>query len=112
MRLHDQDKVVFQQDNASIHNVKSTKTWLTAKNIKLLDLLSKSPDLNPIENLWGILLRRVYNNERQFDNKDSLLKCIKKSWDEITSETLVDLTKSMQKRCVEVIQLNEAKCKN
>ena len=68
------DKVVFQQDNASIHNAKSTKTWLTAQNIKLLDWTSKSPDLNPIKNLWGILSRRVYNNGRQFNNKDSLLK--------------------------------------
>ena len=47
------DKRIWQQDNATAHTAKVVKTWLAA-NVKLLeDWPANSPDLSPIENLWG-----------------------------------------------------------
>jgi len=59
----------FQQDNASIHTSKETRTFFEKKKMRVLDWPSKSPDLNPMENLWGDLARTVYKNGKQYDTK-------------------------------------------
>lgn len=49
---------IFQQDNASIHASKLSIEGFQSKEIELLDWLTCSLDLNPIENLWGILVHQ------------------------------------------------------
>ena len=111
MNRLDTNNAIFQQDNATIHTSKLTKDWFKTKNIQVLDWPIKSPDLNPIENLWGILSRRVYKNKHQFEDRETLKSCIKLYWNEIPSETLRTLIDSIQNKCVEVLQLKGNKCK-
>ncbi len=52
---------IFQQDLAPAHTAKSSKSWLNDHGVGVLDWPANSPDLNPIENLWGIVKRKMRN---------------------------------------------------
>lgn len=57
----------YMQDNAPAHASRSTRDWLQAHQVPLMEWPPRSPDLNPIENAWGQLARKVYENGRQFE---------------------------------------------
>ena len=94
----------FQQDNAPIHNSFSTRTWLSSQNIQIMNWPSRSPDLSPIENVWGTLSRKVYQNGRQFSSKSELEKAISYEWTTIDQNYIQDLILSMKERLISVIE--------
>lgn len=98
------ENLIFQQDNASIHVSKQTKAWFAENNVPVMDWPACSPDLNPIENLWGLLASEVYKHGRQFNTISDLKDCIKDSWRKIGRSTLQTLINSMPERIFEVIK--------
>ncbi len=69
---------IFQQDLAPAHTSKSTKSWLNDHGVGVLDWPANSPDLNPIENLWGIVKRKMRNKRPK--NADELKATVKETW--------------------------------
>jgi transposase len=102
---------IFQQDNAPCHRAGATKEWFKRQNISLMDWPACSPDLNPIENLWGLVVRKVYIGGRQFRTIDELKTAIWKAWDEITEKECQNLIESMPNRIFDLILLKGAKTK-
>ena len=76
---------------------------MEANHITVMDWPALSPDLNLIENMWGYLTRKVYENGRQFDNIGSLKKTIMEEWDAIPDWYHHQQIDSMKNRIFEVI---------
>lgn len=104
LKRNRQKKIVFQQDNARIHVSRETMDWFSSNKINVMDWPACSPDLNPIENLWGIMVRRVYENNRHFETTDELKAAIKETWNSIDRALFQSLAESMNNRIFEVIR--------
>lgn len=94
---------IFQHDNASVHKSKETNEWLSRKKIVVLDWPALSPDLNPIENAWSIIARKVYEKGKQYQTVEDLKKAIQKCWVESTEIDTEKLVMSMPNRIFECI---------
>lgn len=93
----------FQYDNAPIHVSNETKEWLKTNKIESIEWPAISPDINPIENLWGILARRVYANERVYNTVNELIQAINEEWEAISEDMLRNLVDGMPNRIFELI---------
>lgn len=81
--------------------------------IKLLQWSALSPDLNRIENLRGILARKIYDQEKPaIENIVKLKKRIKSKREDVQNETIKKLVDSVPNRFVEVIRNKEKSTKS
>lgn len=106
MELETGGDFIFQQDNASIHTSKETLEWFRRREISVLDWPSRSPDLNPIENVWSLLSQRVYRG-KQFQNLGELRQEVKESVDYLNRCEIHKMKKirdSIQARLRKVIE--------
>lgn len=89
---------IFQQDGASCHRSQSTKRWLTNHNVELLPWAPYSPDMNIVENLWGIMARMVYRDGKVYSSLQELETACRLAWDDITQDLIDNLFNSIERR--------------
>ncbi len=77
-KLYGDADFIFQQDLAPAHTAKGTKSWFNDHDVTVLDWPANSPDLNPKENLWGIVKRKM--RDTRPNNSDDLKASIKETW--------------------------------
>ena len=94
----------FLMDSAPTHKSHLSKEVIPNASCTVLDFPPYSPDLNPIENLWSILARRV--EQRTCETMEELQDTVADEWNKIEPEVLLNLARSMPARCQAVIEAN------
>ncbi|KAK3521441.1 hypothetical protein QTP70_004974 [Hemibagrus guttatus] len=108
-QLFEDADFIFQQDLAPVHTAKSTKSWLNDHGVGVLDWPENSPDLNPIENLWGIVKWKMSNKRPK--NADELKATVKETWASIPPQQCHKLITSMPRQIEAVIKAKGAPTK-
>jgi len=93
---------IFQQDNAPCHTSKAMQTFFRQTKINVLEWPGNSPDINPIENLWLIMKKKVAS--RHPKNIEDLKTAIKEVWvKEVAEDVCHRLVESLPTLLQEVI---------
>ncbi len=108
-KLYGDADFIFQQDLAPAHTAKGTKSWFNDHGVTVLNWPANSPDLNPIENLWGIVKRKM--RDTRPNNADELKATVKETWASIPPQQCHKRITSMPHRIEAVIKAKEAPTK-
>jgi transposase len=90
---------IYQQDNCPVHTARQAREWIENEQILILPWPARSPDLNVMENVWGVLVKKIHgeNNFRP-QNVEELKNKIEEAWNELNPDFTRALVTSMPRR--------------
>ncbi|KAG0892824.1 hypothetical protein G6F33_013942 [Rhizopus arrhizus] len=92
-------QVIFQHDNDPKHTSKVVKEYLQKQSYTVLQWPAQSLDLNPIENMWSLLKRRLNDYETAPKGMNELYERVTKVWyDHMKPEECQKAIESMPQR--------------
>ncbi|MBW0549197.1 hypothetical protein O181_088912 [Austropuccinia psidii MF-1] len=95
-------QLTLMRDGAPIHTSRVSQDWHERNGLVKLQWPPHSPDMNPIENLWKKIELQV-STFYQPQPMDELQAAITAAWNDIPSQHLDQLFKTMPKRRQEII---------
>ena len=92
------DNAIFMHDSAPCHKAKICTAFLETSGITVLDWPGNSPDLNPIETLWGVVKQRI--SKIDIPSRNDLISNLIRIWHRDASivTTCQKLVESMPRR--------------
>ena len=97
---------IFMDDNASSHRSALTKEFKRQAGIRTLQWPARSPDLNPIENVWSLLKRNVRRKIQPGDTLERLRSLLETEWHNLDQSCFDRIINSMPSRVSAVLKLN------
>ncbi|GFY13058.1 transposable element Tc1 transposase [Trichonephila clavipes] len=85
-------------DNATCHRTLAVQDCLDSEGIQRLVWPARSPDRNPIENVWDALGRQVAGINYPLTNKNTLIRALTEEWDKLPRQLLDNVVQSMVRR--------------
>ncbi|GFV85644.1 transposable element Tcb2 transposase [Trichonephila clavipes] len=79
---------------------------LDSEGIQCLVWPARSPDLNPIENVWDAFGRQVAGRNYPPTNKNTLIRALTEEWDKLPQQLLDNVKQSMVRRVESCITLH------
>lgn len=98
------ENLIFQQDGDPKHTSKLADKWFKDNDIQVLWWPAQSPDLNPIEHLWGLVKQRIHSYSTPPSGVFELWERTAAEWNRITAEDCQALIESMPRRLAAVIK--------
>ncbi|KAA6402662.1 MAG: hypothetical protein EZS28_001808 [Streblomastix strix] len=89
---------IYQQDNTSLQKGKETCEHIDENGFMFMNQPSQIQDLNPVENIWSLLARRICANGVSYVDDDQLWEAIQHEASGATVEEVQSYTKSYRKR--------------
>lgn len=104
---------IYQQDNCPVHNAAIITEWFERQNIERLMWPAKSPDINILENVWGLMTKKIYKVNFRPNTRDELINFIGETWDELANDInlIRNLYASIPNRLNKIIENNGAMTK-
>ncbi|GFX75069.1 transposable element Tc1 transposase [Trichonephila clavipes] len=90
--------IFFMDDNATCHRTLAVQDCLDSEGIQRLVWPARSPDLNPIGNVWDALGRQVAGRNYPPTNKNTLIRALIEEWDKLPQQLLDNVVQSMVRR--------------
>jgi hypothetical protein len=104
-------EIKLVHDNCPIHTCGIVTDWINRQpGLTALPWPSRSPDLNPIEHLWAIMVQRW--DMRAERTKEALVQHVNEVWESLRATNICEvLVRSMNERCNAVINAHGAMTK-
>ncbi len=90
---------MYQHDRCGPHRSKKVKALLNANDVTVLSWPAQSPDLNPIENIWGIMKRRLRIMPKYPTTAEELFGQPCEIWNSLPDDYFIKLSHLMVQRC-------------
>ena len=105
IQRHPHPRPLLMEDGAPCHRANLTKNWHAERSIRLLEgWPGQSPDLNPIENVWGLMKREI--SRKNATTIEEIKKICMRIWRRLTPQYLSALYSSMPRRMELCIKAN------
>ena len=96
------ENALWVQDNAPAHRHKKSKELLASMGLRDMGHPPNSPDLNPIESVWGEMKRRLA--AQRVSSLSDLKAKLNEIWLSLSDEYIARLVDSMPRRLETVLQ--------
>ena len=97
------EDMMLQCDKDSKHVSKMVKEFYKKNKLNKMEWPSNSPDLNPIENVWVLMKRKI--NKHETKKISELIELVDTTWDEIDQEVIQNCIEFMASIVAECIKL-------
>ena len=78
---------MFQHGNTRPHTARVCTAFLADAGIVVMDWPAKSPDINPVENVWALLSDKVKKRDNPPRNLEELTVALQEEWQAIPQRT-------------------------
>ena len=96
-------KTILQWDNAPSHVSTKALEFYEKNKIERIEWPAKSPDLNPIENIWAIVKREL--EKRKVTKQAEIIENIQEIWKKLDQEIIRNCIDSVTGRIMKWIEL-------